>query len=117
MICVTAVPHMSSTKNQVLEIHSDLILKGQLAMDKDVILTGRFEGQLHTLGCLTVSAGGMAVGTIEAGALVLEPGNLVEAKVKIAPPIANRPRETPRKSSGPKWPSFKKLKELALGRA
>jgi hypothetical protein len=108
---------MPKTNDQVLEIHSDLVLKGELSMDKDVILTGKFEGQLRTLGCLTVSAGGVAVGTIEAGALVLEPGNLVEAKVKIAPPVEPKSRDIPRKSLGPKWPSFKKLKELALGRA
>jgi len=108
---------MSKTNDQVLEIHSDLILKGELSMDKDVILTGKFEGQLHTLGCLTVSSGGRAVGTIEAGALVLEPGNLVEAKVKISPPAAPKPRDAARKALGDKWPSLKKLKELALGRA
>jgi hypothetical protein len=108
---------MSKTQDQVLEIHADLILKGELSMDKDVILTGKFEGQLRTLGRLTVSSGGRAVGTIEAGALVLEPGNLVEAKVKIAPPVLPKPREVPRKSIGDKWPSLKKLKELALGRA
>jgi hypothetical protein len=108
---------MSQTKDQVLEIHSDLILKGELSMDKDVILTGKFEGQLKTLGCLTVTSGGVAVGTIEAGALVLEAGNRVEAKVKVAPRDPSKPRETPRKSLGDKWPSFKKLKELALGRA
>jgi hypothetical protein len=117
MVPVTVVPPMPLSKEQVLEIHSDLILKGQLSMEKDVILTGRFEGQLQTLGRLTVSPGGVAVGSIEAGALVLEPGNLVEAQVKIAPAGASKPRETPRKSLGSKWPSFKKLKELALGRA
>ena len=108
---------MSNPKEQVLEIHSDLILKGQLSMVKDVILTGKFEGELKTQGCLTVSPGGVAVGTIEAGALVLQAGNLVEATVKIAPKAADKPRETVKKSLASKWPSFKKLKELALGRA
>ena len=109
----------------VLEIHSDLVMKGELSMAKDVILTGKFEGTLTTDGCLTVSAGGVAVGTIEAGALVLQPGNLVEARVKIAPPKAvgsaggKPPRERPaaKPASGAKWPSLRKLKEFALGRA
>ena len=108
---------MPKTKDQVLEIHSDLILKGELSMEKDVILTGKFEGQLRTLGCLTVTSGGQAVGTIEAGALVLEAGNLVEARVKVGPKDPVKSREAPRKSLADKWPSFKKLKELALGRA
>jgi hypothetical protein len=108
-----------------LEIHSDLVMKGELSMLQDVILTGRFEGQLKTDGCLTVSAGGVALGTIEAGALVLRPGNLVEARVKIAPPLkpalssGKPPRERPAPGtpSGAKWPSLRKLKEFALGRA
>lgn len=116
---------MANTKDPALEIHSDLVMKGELSMVKDVILTGKFEGQLTTDGCLTVSPGGVAVGTIEAGALVLQPGNLVEARVKIAPP---KPRpvqsKTPRQdkpenkaaASGAKWPSLRKLKEFALGR-
>ena len=53
------VPPMPQTKNQVLEIHSDMILKGELSMVKDVILTGKFEGELQTLGCLTVASGGV----------------------------------------------------------
>jgi len=107
---------MSQTKDQVLEIHSDLILKGQLSMVKDVVLTGKFEGELRTLGRLTVSPGGVAVGTIEAGALVLEPGNLVEASVKIGTHVPSKTRDSSKKSLGSKWPSFKKLKEMALGR-
>lgn len=116
---------MANTKDAALEIHSDLVMKGELSMAKDVILTGKFEGQLTTDGCLTVSPGGVAIGTIEAGALVLQPGNLVEARVKIAPP---KPRPVPGKTprgekpeskapaSGAKWPSLRKLKEFALGR-
>jgi hypothetical protein len=109
---------------KALEIHSDLVMKGELSMVQDVILTGKFEGELKTDGCLTVSSGGVAVGTIEAGALVLQPGNLVEARVKIAPPqkpaaSGKPPREksAPKSPSGAKWPSLRKLKEFALGRA
>jgi hypothetical protein len=110
---------------KALEIHSDLVMKGELSMAQDVILTGKFEGELKTDGCLTVSSGGVALGTIEAGALVLQPGNLVEARVKIAPapkPGAGSgrpPRERPssKPPSGAKWPSLRKLKEFALGRA
>jgi hypothetical protein len=116
---------MAKTNDPVLEIHSDLILKGELSMVKDVILTGKFEGQLQTDGCLTVSPGGVATGTIEAGALVLHPGNLVEARVKIAPPkppgstkpAREKPSAGSKPSSGAKWPSLRKLKEFALGRA
>jgi len=118
---------MAKTNDPVLEIHSDLVLKGELSMVKDVILTGKFEGQLQTDGCLTVSPGGVATGSIEAGALILQPGNLVEARVKIAPPkpvgSSTKPsRDKPtapgsKPSSGAKWPSLRKLKEFALGRA
>jgi hypothetical protein len=115
---------MSQTQ-KALEIHSDLVMKGELSMAQDVILTGTFEGELKTDGCLTVSAGGVAVGTIEAGALVLQPGNRVEARVKIAPPTkpdtasGRPPREKPasKTPSGAKWPSLRKLKDFALGRA
>ena len=69
-----------------LEIHPGISLKGQLSMEKDVVLTGKFEGDLQTLGCLTVAPGGAITGSIDAGALVLEPGNLVEARVKVGPP-------------------------------
>lgn len=116
---------MAKPKEQALEIHSDLVMKGELSMVKDVILTGKFEGQLTTDGCLTVSPGGVAVGSIEAGALVLQPGNLVEARVKVAPPkapvVAGKPPKTDKPSAKPadsaaKWPSLRKLKEFALGR-
>jgi hypothetical protein len=114
---------MSQTQ-KALEIHSDLVMKGELSMIQDVILTGKFEGELKTDGCLTVSAGGVAVGTIEAGALILQPGNLVEARVKIAPalkpvPSSGKPpreKQVPGTPSGAKWPSLRKLKEFALGR-
>jgi hypothetical protein len=69
-----------------LEIHPGIVLKGQLSSVKDVVLTGKFEGDLQTLGCLTVAPGGAIKGSIDAGALVLEPGNLVEARVRIQPP-------------------------------
>jgi hypothetical protein len=111
---------MAKTNDPKLEIHSDLVMKGELSMVKDVILTGKFEGKLQTEGCLTVSPGGVATGTIEAGALVLQPGNLVEARVKIAPvrtPGSKAPRDPSKKTSGAKWPSLRKLKEFALGRA
>lgn len=117
--------HMAKTKDPALEIHSDLVMKGELSMVKDVILTGKFEGELRTDGCLTVSPGGVATGSIEAGALVLQPGNLVEARVKIAPPKAplvvgkppkvDKPMDKPTET-GAKWPSLRKLKEFALGR-
>jgi hypothetical protein len=109
-----AMPH-----DPKLEIHSDLVMKGELSMVQDVILTGKFEGRLQTEGCLTVSPGGVATGTIEAGSLILQPGNLVEARVKIAPPkpSAKAARDTSKKTSGAKWPSLRKLKEFALGRA
>ena|SRR5260221_4963915 len=103
----------------VLEIHPGLVLKGQLSMARDIVLTGKFEGDLQTLGCLTVASGGVVVGSIDAGALILEPGNLVEAKVKVGSP--SRPKakafEEAGKMSGKKWSGrFQKLKELALGR-
>ncbi len=88
-------------------------------MVKDVILTGKFEGDLKTLGCLTVAPGGMATGTIDAGALILEPGNLVEARVKVGPPPKSVLRAVEERKSGVEsfWPgSFRKLKEFALGR-
>ena len=117
---------MAKINDPVLEIHSDLVLKGELSMVKDVILTGKFEGQLQTDGCLTVSPGGVATGSIEAGALILQPGNLVEARVKIAPPkpvssstkpSRDKPASPNKPSSGAMWPSLRKLKEFALGRA
>ena len=77
---------MSAPNPPVLEIHSGIVLKGSLSMVKDVVLTGKFEGELQTLGRLTVASGGAATGTIAAGSLVLEPGNLVEARIKVSPP-------------------------------
>lgn len=101
------------------EIHSGITLKGQLSMAKDVVLTGKFEGDLQTLGCLTVASGGVMVGTIDAGALVLKEGNLVEARVK----VGTQPKAAPAAADGGQpifggWKrGFQKLKELAMGRA
>ena len=111
---------MISTEG-ILEIHSGIVLKGELSMVKDVVLTGRFEGDLRTLGRLTVSAGGTAVGTIEAGALVLEPGNNVEARVKVSdasPAKTKAPAASAKKNEiESRWPlSLKKIKDFALGR-
>jgi cytoskeletal protein CcmA (bactofilin family) len=106
-----------NSADPILEIHSGIVLKGQLSMIKDIVLTGKFEGDLQTLGRLTVSAGGTALGTIEAGALVLEPGNHVEARVKVTSPGASKPAGAAAPESARKWPlSLKKLKDLALGR-
>jgi hypothetical protein len=77
---------MSAPTPPVLEIHSGIVLKGSLSMVQDVVLTGKFEGELQTLGCLTVAPGAVATGSINAGSLVLEPGNLVEARIQVAPP-------------------------------
>ena len=111
---------MSPPTQPVLEIHSGIVLKGQLSMVKDVVLTGKFEGDLQTFGCLTVASGGMVTGTIDAGALVLEPGNLVEARVKVSPPSRSSIKayeETRKKAAGGFWAGrFQKLKEFALGR-
>ncbi len=88
-------------------------------MVKDVVLTGQFEGELQTLGCLTVASGGAIKGSIDAGALVLEPGNLVEARVKVspAPKSAARARVEARPPSQGFWAAgFHKLKNFALGR-
>jgi len=110
---------MSTPTQPALEIHSGIILKGQLSMAKDVVLTGKFEGELQTLGCLTVATGGVVTGSIDAGALVLEPGNRVEARVRVGPrpkSSAKTPEET-RKETGGFWSGrFQKLKEFALGR-
>jgi cytoskeletal protein CcmA (bactofilin family) len=88
-------------------------------MVKDIVLTGKFEGELQTLGRLTVLSGGVVTGSIDAGALVLEPGNLVEARVKVHP----QPRsaagmaEGIKKAAGSLWKGrFQKLKEMAFGR-
>ena len=107
-----------------LQIHPDLRLKGQLSTTRDVILTGHFDGDLRTKGRLSVPAGGSAVGTIEAGALSLEPGNAVEARVKVVtviePVPQKKPAATPLRQEAPvsRWSSrLKKLKDLALGRS
>jgi hypothetical protein len=97
------------------------VLKGSLSMAKDILLTGKFEGELQTLGCLTVASGGVVTGSINAGALILEPGNLVEARVKVGPPsrpATTKPTgETKRPSESGGWGgTFQKLKEFALGR-
>ena len=111
---------MSDPQPPTLEIHAGLILKGQLSMAKDVVLTGKFEGDLQTLGCLTVAPGGAITGTIDAGGLVLKPGNLVDARVKVGVP----PKPSQKSSVGDARPlfggwkrGFQKLKELAMGRA
>jgi cytoskeletal protein CcmA (bactofilin family) len=110
---------MSPPTQPVLEIHPGIVLKGQLSMVKDVVLTGKFEGELQTLGCLTVASGGVVTGTIDAGALVLEPGNLVEARVKVSPkpkPSAKASGEI-KKASESLWAGrFQKFKEMAFGR-
>ena len=77
---------MSAPTPPALQIHPGISLKGQLSAENDVVLTGKFEGELQTLGRLTVASGGAITGSIDAGALVLEPGNLVEARVKVGPP-------------------------------
>jgi hypothetical protein len=104
--------------NAVFELHPGISMKGQLSMAKDIVLTGTFEGELQTLGCLTVAAGGVVTGSIEAGALILEPGNQVEAKIKVGTqPTKKKVAEEMRKASGDKWSGrLKKLKEIALGR-
>lgn len=109
---------MPPSTSTVFEIHSGIVLKGQLSMLKDIILAGKFEGELQTYGCLTVSSGGVVTGSIDAGALVLEPGNLVEARVKVGEQV--RPKEVPPikdKAAPSSWSGrFQKLKEMALGR-
>ncbi len=87
-------------------------------MAKDIVLTGKFEGDLQTLGCLTVASGGIVTGSIEAGSLILEPGNQVEAKIKVgAQPKRKVSEEIKRAPGDNKWSGrLKKLKEMALGR-
>ena len=113
------MPPMSDSHQPAFEIHSGLTLKGQLSMVKDIVLTGKFEGDLQTLGSLTVASGGIMVGTIDAGGLVLKEGNLVEARVRVGPPpkvaIPNADSGMPMFSSWKR--GFQKLKELAMGRA
>jgi hypothetical protein len=110
---------MSAPNPPILEIHSGIVLKGHLSMVKDVVITGKFEGDLQTLGRLTVASGGVVTGSIDAGALVLEPGNLVEARVKVSPPPrpGARVSEEIKKAAENLWTGrFQKLKEFALGR-
>ena len=95
---------MTASTPSALEIHPGITLKGSLSAVKDVVLTGKFEGDLQTLGRLTVASGGTAKGTIDAGSLVLEPGNLVEARIKIAPPPKSAfPVEEGAKPEGGFW--------------
>jgi hypothetical protein len=89
-------------------------------MVKDIVLTGKFEGDLQTLGCLTVAPGGRMVGSIDAGELILKPGNLVDASVRVGLP----PKVAPHALADSAMPmfsgwkrGFQKLKELARGRA
>jgi hypothetical protein len=112
---------MSAPASPALQIHPGITLKGQLSAVKDVVLTGKFEGELQTLGCLTVASGGAITGSIDAGALVLEPGYLVEARVKVGPPPkANAKAKTAgeKGSVGGFWSGgFQKLKAaFTLGR-
>jgi len=110
---------MSQPTEPILEIHSGIVLKGRLSMEKDVVITGKFEGELQTYGCLTVASGGGVMGTIDAGALVLEPGNLVEARVKVGPqpkPIARKLVESKSEAKSSWSDRFQKLKEFAFGR-
>jgi len=108
---------MSKTKEPILEIHSGIVLKGELSMDNDILLTGKFEGDLKTAGCLTVAPGGVAIGSIEAGALVLEPGYQVEGRIKVGSPVPPKTFNMVGKIGTGKWPlRLKKLKELAFGR-
>jgi len=101
----------------VFEIHPGIVMKGQLSMAQDIVLTGKFEGDLQTLGCLTVASGGVVTGSIDAGALVLEPGNLVEAKVRVGASTRPKIKEPfANKLDGSKWSGrLQKLKKLALG--
>ena len=111
---------MSPQNHSLFEIHYGIVLKGQLSMEKDIVLTGKFEGDLQTLGCLTVASGGVVRGSINAGALVLEPGNRVEARVRVgatARPHHATVSEEIKKVVGSRWTGrFQKLKEFALGR-
>lgn len=105
------------SKRATFELHPGIVMKGQLSMAKDIVLTGKFEGDLQTLGCLTVSDGGVVTGTIEASALILEPGNRVEATVKVGEQPRKKIFEETKRKGGSLWSGgLKKLKELALGR-
>ncbi len=87
-------------------------------MVKDVVLTGKFEGDLKTLGCLTISEGGAMTGSVEAGALVLETGHELAAKVRITPSLIPKAGESAqRTANATSWSGhFQKLKKLAFGR-
>jgi len=120
MIGEVSKPPMSDSQLPALEIHSGLTLKGQLSMVKDVVLTGKFEGDLQTFGSLTVAEGGVLRGTIDVGGLVLKPGNLVEARVRVgaqAPLVEKAPVESGKPKLGGWKRGFQKLKELAMGKA
>jgi hypothetical protein len=111
---------MAESDQSAFEIHAGITLKGQLSMVKDIVLTGKFEGDLQTQGLLIVAPGAVMVGSIDAGGLILRPGNLVEARVKVgatpmrAPEPAAPAGQPP--ASGWKF-SFQKLKEFAKGKA
>ena len=120
MMWVVSTPPMPDSQPSALEIHPGLILKGQLSMAKDVVLTGKFEGDLQTLGSLTVTEGGTLVGTIDVGGLVLKAGNLVEARVRVgaqARPAEKTPSEAAKPAFGGWKRGFQKLKELTRGKA
>jgi hypothetical protein len=111
---------MPDSQLPILEIHPGLTLKGQLSMVKDVVLTGKFEGDLQTLGSLTVAEGGVLRGSIDAGGLILKQGNLVEARVRVG--AHTKPAEQAQAESGKPMFSgwkrgFQKLKDLAMGKA
>jgi hypothetical protein len=107
---------MPESHQPAFEIHSGITLKGQLSMAKDIVLTGKFEGDLQTLGSLTVAAGGVMIGSIDAGGLILKPGNLVEARVKVG--VTPKPVAEKEKPAASGWKrGFQKLKQLAMGRA
>jgi hypothetical protein len=111
---------MAEPEKSAFEIHAGITLKGQLSMVKDIVLTGKFEGDLQTLGSLTVAPGGVMVGSIDAGGLILKPGNLVEARVKVGarPRVIAEPAAPAAKPPVSGWKfGFKKLKEIAMGKA
>jgi hypothetical protein len=111
---------MAESAQPAFEIHAGITLKGQLSMVKDIVLTGKFEGDLQTLGSLIVAPGGVIVGSIDAGALILRPGNLVEARVTVGatPKLAAEPEAPAGKPPVGGWKfSLQKLKELAIGKS
>ena len=96
-------------------------MKGHLSMAKDIVLTGKFEGDLQTLGCLTVASGGVVTGSIEAGSLISGAGQSGggQDQGRSQPGSGRRlPRKVSKKTpGGDKWSGrLKKLKEMALGR-